>query len=416
MMRVLVICQEDPERILGGMGTHVREHYRAMARRSDVEIDLVTMGPGESKKYLGYTKHTADKLVCYKPNNPGMSTLLISDIQMLKTVMRLYREGKRWDVVHCHEWNSLQVGWAVRDAFGLPLVSTMHLCITKLSEDGWLRSTCKNQELPPEDDVYLMNQEGRLIVESDELILCSQAYAEMTREVFMTDRDINVIYNGIRTDEWHPDSGNPMRAWSSLSLPKRPICLFVGRIADMKGINELLDAVEKQDTGYCTVLCGEVNANNDAQKENWCVTKRIRGIEATMPDRLRWIGFHSGQFLKDIYSMADVCIMPSVHEPFGIVALEAMAMGIPLISTEVDGLGEIVVDPSGNEYSLIIEPGSSDAILKALELLRDNKTDKQTLSGLGLQRARQFDWTEIADQTVNVYSKLLRRFKKCLSC
>lgn len=421
MIRVLAICQEDPSCILGGMGTHVRELYRAMAQRSDVEIDLVTMGPGEPGPYMGYQKFPAHELACYKPPMEGMSTLLISDIQMIKTIFRLYVQGHRWDVIHCHEWNSLQTAWAVRDTVRLPLVATMHLCITKLGQIGNNYGTEEEEEPkpwtpPPEDTIYLMNQEGRLVVESNELILCSKAYVDIAHQTFLTDRDINVIYNGIRTDEWHPAAGVPERARSELNLPARPIALFVGRIAEMKGIHEVLDAVESEDTGYCTVLCGEVNANSDEQKENWCVTQRIRHMQEIMPERLRWIGFHEGQMLKDIYSMAEICLMPSTHEPFGIVALEAMSMGKPLISTEVDGLGEIVVDENRDEYSLIIPPGSGAFIAEAMKYLREKPEKREELSALGLQRVKHFDWDVIAGQTMAVYQKAMERAQACQSC
>lgn len=412
MIKVLAICQEDPAWILGGMGRHVRELYRAMAERDDVTIDLVTLGPDDPGPYLGYMKHTADKHVCYKPPYPGMSALLISDIQMLKTVLRLYAEGKRWDVIHVHEWNSLQVARAVRDALDLPLVGTMHLCLTKLAsmDECPTDSTKKDEDAPtPEDSVYLMNQEGRLIVECDRTILCSRAYAKMAGEVFLTPRDFDVIYNGIRTDEWCPGAGDPERAREKHELNGRPVALFVGRIADMKGIRPILEAVEAEDTGYQVVLCGEVNANSEADRELWDVTKTIRRLVDEHPERLKWVEFQFDQDLFDLYSAADVCLMPSVHEPFGIVALEAMAMGVPLITTEVDGLGEIVVDDEGNEYTLIIEPNSAPQLLQAMALLRDNPEAKQELRDLGLKRAHDFDWHCAAEQTVGVYRSLVER-------
>jgi 1,4-alpha-glucan branching enzyme len=392
------------------MGRHIRELYRAMAERDDVDIDLVTLGPDEPGPYLGYMKHTADKFVCYKPPFPGMSALLISDIQMLKTVLRLYAEGKRWDVVHVHEWNSLQVARAVRDALDLPLVGTMHLCLTKLAmmDECPTDSAKKEKDGPtPEDSVYLMNQEGRLIVESDRTILCSQAYAEMAREIFLTDREFDVIYNGIRTDEWCPGAGDPDRAAEKHDLNGRPVALFVGRIADMKGIRPLLEAIEDGDTGYQVVLAGEVNANSEEDRESWDVTKWIRRIVEEHPDRLRWIGFQFDQDLLDLYSAAEICLMPSVHEPFGIVALEAMAMGVPLITTEVDGLGEIVKDEDGTEYTLIINPNSAEQLGTAMALLRRNPEARNELRELGLSRARDFDWHVAADKTVAVYRSLL---------
>jgi glycosyltransferase involved in cell wall biosynthesis len=397
-LKVLAICHEDPEFLLGGMGTHVRELYRFMSRRPDVEIDLLTSGPGEgSDVYNGFRRHQSDKLVCYKPRGANMTSILLADIQLMKTLAKLLAAGHRWDVIHMHEWGSVQLGRMARDALGVPLVATMHLCITKLSEveepDCW--STVDKWA---EEEFYLRQQEGNLINDPDEFILCSQAYIEMARETFLARRPINLIYNGIDPEIWHPRSVE--------NAGDRPLALFVGRIATMKGIVPLLDAVESGDLGWQVVLAGEVNANSEEQKEGWEVTHRIRELEKAAPERLRWVGFQHGDDLRDWYSRADCVVMPSTHEPFGIVALEAMAMGCPLLSTEVDGLGEIVTDGDGDEYALIIPPNDSGAIVRGLEMMRDPAV-RAELGDLGLKRIQAFTWGEAVEKTLEVYHRAI---------
>jgi len=395
---------------------HLRELYRAMAERDDVEIDLLTSGPGEgSEEYMGYTRHLSDKLVCRKPIGPNMNAYRLADWQLAKTLARLLAEGKRWDVVHVHEWNSVEMGRMVRDALNIPMIGTMHLCLTKLAMYPELCPT-DNPDMVNEEWIYMLQQEAHLIVDTDELILCSEAYEKTARELFMTRRPVHVVYNGIRTDEWKPGAGAPLRARAKHNLPPKDICLFVGRIADMKGVRPLLQAIEDiayglvPDPGYCFVLCGEVNADTDEQADSWEVTKQLKHLETFAPSLLRWVKFQHGQDLLDLYECAAVGMMPSVHEPFGIVALEHMAMGTPLIATEVDGLAEIVADGEGdeNEYALIIPPGSPGAIVAALEQLK-KKEHRETLREQGLRRVRDFDWFEIAEQTVGVYNWAVRR-------
>lgn len=407
-LRVLAICHEDPAWILGGMGMHVRELYRAMAERDDVEIDLLTSGPGEgSAEYLGYTRHLSDKLVCRKPIGPNMNAYRLADWQLAKTLAKLLAEGRRWDVVHAHEWNSVELGRMARDALQIPLVGTMHLCLTRLS----MYEECPTDNpgsAVSEEWLFMLQQEAHLVVDSDELILCSRAYERMARELFMTRRPIQVIYNGIRTEEWNPSAGSGNRARATHNLPPRPIALYVGRVADMKGVRPLLSALEERDTGYCCVLVGEVNADTPEQVECWEVTKRIKALQAAHPERLRWVQFQHGGALKDLYAAAQVGLVPSIHEPFGIVALEHMAMGVPLITTEVDGLGEIVVDENGEEYSLIVPPNDPGALLEALRLLED-KDSRDELRALGLRRVEAFNWADVAGQTVSVYKRAVRR-------
>jgi glycosyltransferase involved in cell wall biosynthesis len=405
-MEVLAVCMEDPEFILGGMGRHVRELYKEMSLNKDIEIDLLTMGPGDSRDYLGYTKLLASKIVNYKPKYPGMSAILISEIQMLKTAMKLIADGKRWDIVHVHEWNSFQVAKIISEALHIPLVGTMHLCITKLSMIEALKGSEKEIYPPPEDNIYLMQMEGHLVTQVDELILCSNAYKKMAKEVFLTDREINVIYNGIDINEWYPEAGNRDRAIKKFNLPDKPIALYVGRIADMKGIRPILDLASTIKLDYLIVLVGEVNANSEEDKENWEVTKRIRDLEKRFPERIKWLGFQQDSDLKDLYSSATIGLMPSIHEPFGIVALEFMAMGIPLITTEVDGLKEIVSDKDGNEYSLIIRPNSIYDLEEAMATLKD-ETSRKELKELGLKRAKDFNWNRITEETIGVYKKAI---------
>jgi len=403
--RILVVCQEDPEYLLGGMGRHLQELYGAMASRGDVEIDMLVGGPAASSyEYRGCQKHHSHKLLCYKPKAPNMASLLVADIQLATTLMRLIAEGKRWDLIHVHEWNALQVARMAREALGIPMVGTMHLCISKLMEEAEADAAEYR-----EPDLYLMQQEGHLIVDVDELILCSSAYIDMARKMFMTDRHINLIYNGIRPKQWSFDPRAAVEVRERFGLPlEKPFALFCGRIAEMKGIRELLEAIAGwDDSPYHFVLVGEVNANSPDEAEAWDVTKRIRELEAG--GRLQWLGFQDDATLRGLYSAAEIGIMPSIHEPFGIVALEMMAAGLPLISTEVMGLGEIVTDEDGYEYALIIEPGSPRQIREAAQYLRENPTARHDLRTLGLERIDDFDWDSIAEKTLDLYCRTIER-------
>lgn len=400
-MRVLAICYEDPSRILGGMGMHVRELYREMAKIDGVEIDLLVDGEKEgSIEYLGYTKHYSDKLVCWKPRKPDFACLAMLDIQMAKTLARLLAEGRRWDVVHCHEWNTVQIARMARDALGAPLVGTMHLCLSRLSQ-------VENGEFNVRDmreaDLYMMQQEGHLVSDPDQFILCSNSYVEVVRNQFMTSRPINMIYNGVDLTEWCPGAGRATVAREKHGLSRdRPIALYVGRVATMKGIQHLITRSADVDDGWQIVVAGEVNANSEEEADQWDITKRLKSHAKLCPHRFKWLGFQHGRDLKDLYAAADAVIMPSIHEPFGIVALEAMAMGTPLISTEVDGLREVVVGDDGEEYAMIIPHGKPSAIGAALDVLKDAGV-RDTLRKLGLERARHFSWSEAARKTVSVY-------------
>jgi len=410
MIRLLAICTEDPELILGGMGRHVRELYRAMARRGDVEIDLLTVGPGMSaKQFEGYTKHRYSDVCPQKPPIPGIRAILQCDVQLLRYLLALAARGKRWDLIHAHEWSSVQVAHCARDAFRVPIVSTMHLCMAALRKYDVDPNAPRGAETWDELDLWIANQEGKLLIENSELILCSDSYVRIAAEFYplnVIGKQATMIYNGIDRSEWNPDIGDGDRARSQHCLGDKRIALFVGRIATMKGIEYLLDAVEDRDVGYQIVVAGEVNADNDSA-DKWHVTRRLRRMENTHRDRFRWIGFQRDRSLKDLYAAADVVVMPSTHEPFGIVALEAMACGVPLIATAVDGLGEIVRG-GDSDCAQIIEPRSGKEINGALERLFSDRDRWNHLRAAGLARVAHFDWSKIADQTVGVYKRAIQ--------
>lgn len=442
VLRVLAICIEDPALIVGGMGRHVRELYRAMARRDDVEIDLLTIYPAEVDaggrsvpftEHDGYRRWTFSTICSQKPRFPSMRPILQVDVLWLARLVEMVRKGYEWDVIHAHEWSSWQVAQQASLALDLPIVATMHLCMTSLwdtdtalgppdwlveSEEPKEPKAPKEPEAPPREvDSWMGNQEGKLVCEGHELILCSQAYCDLVEAYFYVEsfwgKTPHLIPNGIDAADWYPGAGDRRRARRDHpAIGWRPIALFVGRIATMKGIEYLLQAVERSDTGYQVVIAGEVNA--DVGKEEWYVTRWIRALIERYPARLAWVGFQRDEALRDLYEAADVVVMPSTCEPSGIVGVEAMASGTPLIATAVEGLGELVRE--GDEpFAYVIPARDSAAISEALTTLRNDRTLHANLRQAGLARVRdlKFDWNSIARQTVEVYRQTVEAYHGC---
>jgi glycosyltransferase involved in cell wall biosynthesis len=367
----------------------------------------------------------------------------------LSRLLEMTAQGHKFDIIHAHEWSSVQVAQIASRVLNIPVVSTMHLCMSSLWDkdkpmelpdyvEGLLdeyrdrkqaeydpltdgqreeleRQAVVQRAANDEVDSWISNQEGKLCVENGELILCSSAYCEIAEEYYHINSVFGkspfMIPNGIDLKDWYPGAGDAARARQAHDkIGRRPIALFVGRIATMKGVSPLLKAVTDEDTGYQVVLVGEVNA--DIGKEEWHVTQWIRALEAKYPERLAWIGFQRDQELKDLYAAAECVIMPSITEPFGIVALESMAMGAPLISTSVDGLGEVVTE--GDErFALVIPPNDSNAINQALRVMADEgECAYWRAQGLGRVKDPKFNWDEIADQTVGVYREITKASKQ----
>lgn len=455
---MLAICAEDPDKISGGMGRAVGELNRALAKRDDVEVDLLTIGPasidgrGNARPFVefqGFRKWTFDTLIPQKPRSPSIRAVLQVDVLWMSRLLEMVHSGYRWDVLHANEWSSMQVAQIASRVLGIPIVSTMHLCLTSLWDlDKPMKVPRRTKKLlteyreaqTPENvepltkkqrkefreisvvqkaanfeaDLWISNQEGKLCVETEELILCSHAYCEIAETYFHINSILGkspfMIPNGIDLGAWHPGAGDAYRARETHDkIGWRPIALFAGRIATMKGISYLLQAVTDEDTGYQIVLAGDVNA--DIGEEDWYVTQWIRALEAKYPNRLAWVGFQHDQELKDLYAAAECAIVPSITDPYNIVLDELWGSGVPAIATDVDGMGERVRDEEGEEYALIIPPRDSKAIRKALHEMKDEKVrDHWRAQGLKRVQDPRFNWDQIAEQVTEVYRQTIRAY------
>jgi glycogen(starch) synthase len=290
----------------------------------------------------------------------------------------------RPDVVHAHDWLVTHPAIALASFRDVPLVATMHATEAG-RHSGWLSQPLNQQ---------IHSVEWWLANRADALITCSAAMrAEVTHLFEVT--DISVIHNGISPRGWRPSPRAVRAARSSYSPGGEPVVVYFGRLEWEKGVHDLLAAlprVRRAFPGTRLVVAGQGRqASALVEQARKLRVRRSVDFVGHLPDRL----------LVALLAAADVVVLPSRYEPFGIVALEAAAAGAPLVASTAGGLAELVVD---GETGLSVTPGDVDGIAAAVRaVLTDPTSAARRARAAKARLTTEFDWHRIAEETAAVY-------------
>jgi glycogen synthase len=401
-MKTLLLTNEYPPNIYGGAGVHVDYLSRELAKLMEVEVRCF----GDQKEDLGNLQVRGfgtgtPEMTCPKP--------LQSPLGASRRCVDFNGAGISADLVHCHTWYTHLGGIMAKLNYGIPLVITVH-SLEPLRP--W-----KREQLGGGYDFSLWVEKTALEM-ADAVIAVS---AETKRDVLslfdVKEERISVIHNGIDLSEYSAVE-NPA-ALKALGVdPDRPYVLFVGRITRQKGIIHLVRAIRHLNPGFQIVLCAGAPDTPE--------------IAAEMQQAVAAAREHHGEIVWiekmvtrpeaiSLYSGASVFVCPSIYEPFGIINLEAMACGTPVVASAVGGIKEVVVD---GETGFLVplkqmtespfeatepEVFASDLAAK-INLLMADPALAAKMGAAGRKRAEEFfGWDAIARKTERLYAKLLQR-------
>jgi glycogen synthase len=313
------------------------------------------------------------------------------------------------DVVHCHTWYTHFAGCLVKQLTGARLVLTTHSLEphrpwkveqlgTAYKASSWIERTAYQN--------------------ADGVIAVSEAMRQDVHDLYSVPfEQIRVIHNGIDVEQYRPTRKPEVLAAYSID-PAKPFILFVGRITRQKGIIHLVAAIKHLRPGIQVVLCaGAPDTPEIGREMAECVEQARRETE----NPIIWIPqILPKEDLIALYSHAALFVCPSVYEPFGIINLEAMACGTPVVASAVGGITEVVVHektgllvPLESEGGTNFEPKApaqfAHDLAAAINRLLD---DADSLARMGV-RARErvehfFSWSSIARWTVDFYWDLIQ--------
>ncbi|HZQ33822.1 MAG TPA: glycosyltransferase family 4 protein [Mycobacterium sp.] len=395
-MRVLMLSWEYPPVVIGGLGRHVHHLAKALAAAGH-EVMVLSRRPFYTDPATHpTTDETVDGVrVVAAAQDPHEFTF--SDDMMAWTLAMghsMVRAGLSAgfapDVVHAHDWLVAHPAVALAQFFDVPLVSTLHATEAG-RHSGWVNGRVSRQ-------VHAL--ESWLARDSDTLIACSMSMRdEITTLYGPFATDIHVIRNGIEAGRW------PFAARVQRRGPAK--LLYFGRLEYEKGIHDLIAAmprIRRTHPGTTLTVAGE------GTQLHWLVeeARRDRVLKAT-----RFVGHLDHDELVKALHDADAVVLPSHYEPFGIVALEAAAAGAPLVTSNVGGLGEAVID---GETGMSFAPRDIAGLATAVRAVLNDPDSAQRRAIAAHDRlTSDFAWETVADETAQVYLSAKRREREPLS-
>jgi glycosyltransferase involved in cell wall biosynthesis len=395
-MRVIMLSWEYPPRIVGGISPHVKDLSEALQTKG-IEVHVVTKAtpnaPDEEVEASGVHVHRVH--LAADPHDFLHEIQLLNDATDIRVrkLLEDWRPGGQPTIFHAHDWLSLDAARELKYEYKLPMVATIHA-----TESG------RHGGIFGETSRYIHEQEYWLSYEAWRIIVCSEFMKGESARLFNAPEDkIDVIYNGVQAArfefEWSEEERRQHRA--KLALPHEKIVMFVGRFVREKGIQVLLNAA-------CSILAQEPDTKflivGGGHKERYERFVEWMGLR----DKVLFTGFMANRSLHQLYRVADVAVFPSLYEPFGIVALEAMAAGAPVVASDAGGLQEVVLHDQTGTLSFAGDPKSlAWAVLRVLQA----PDRAQKLTEAARERlVKDFDWSGIADQTIAVYDRVWDEF------
>jgi len=383
--------------VYGGAGVHVEYLARELATLIDVEVHCFgapRVDPLVARTYLPW-----DEITARSAHSAVLRTLSV-DIAMAAHV-----EGV--SLVHSHTWYANFAGHLAAMTYGIPHVVTTHslepLRPWKAEQLGGgyeVSKFCERTALEGADAVIAVSAGMR-----DDVLRC---YPDVDPG------RVRVVHNGVDTEEYSPNADTDVLVRLGVE-PDRPIVVFVGRIARQKGIVHLLDAAELFDPGAQLVLCA---GSPDTPEIGIEVRDHIAGLQQR-GHSVTWVSeMLPRPELVQVLSHATAFVCPSIYEPFGLVNVEAMACGAPVVASSVGGIPEIVVEgetgylvdfePAADLYGTPADPSTfAAALADRVNALVADPGRARAMGAAGRARAvTEFSWPSIAAQTVEVYHSL----------
>jgi glycogen(starch) synthase len=393
MPRVLILSWEYPPIVEGGLARHVRKLSEAFVAQG-IDVHVLTRGdetmPAE-ECMNGVMVHRVREPS--RPRDLGEFVTWIEHMNadMLAVGVEL---GDRYDfdLVHGHDWLVAVAGDHLANRFRCPLVVTIHA--TEYGRhQGWV-------DKHPQS--YIHGVERWITNRADRVITCSHYMRGHVADIYGLDESrVTVIPNGIDPLDLVPvDDLDTLRA--RFAAPGEQLVILVGRLVYEKGFQLALEALAGPDGVIAKV--GDVRFLVAGSGTHEAELK-AQAAELGLMEHGTFLGWIGDDVLHSLYRIADLCVVPSLYEPFGLVALEAMASGCPCIVADTGGLREVV--PAGERVGLRFNGGDADHLGVMIERMLTDAPLRERLVAEASEHVLAFEWADVARQTGAVYEDVL---------
>jgi D-inositol-3-phosphate glycosyltransferase len=387
----------------GGMNVYVRELAQEIGRR-DIAVDIYTRRQSAVEPEIDLSLGSGVRVISVPAG--GVQPLAPDDTythlsQFTAGVIAFAtRFNLRYDMVYSHYWLSGWVAHKLNEVWNIPFAHMFHTL-------GQMKNRIAPGKSVLMPDVRV-NVEMRVTRWAHRLIAATSAEQLQLLWLYRADRrKILVIPPGVNTDRFYPVPRDMARAALGIS-PATNLLLFVGRLEPLKGVDSALTALallrEHEPLIFSSirfiVIGGDLNDRNDAE------LARLRALVSNLnlEQTVEFLGVKGQELLPCYYAMASAVIMPSDYESFGMVALEAMASGTPVIASEVGGLAFLVRD---GETGFLIPVREPAVLADRIGRLLSNDQLQQMMRSAAVDVAHRYSWPLIADQLLAAFAALV---------
>ena len=380
----------------GGMNVYVRELARELARMR-VRADIFTRSQNPAiPRVVGVADGVRVVHLAAGPQGPMAREAVHDHLDQFVDGVEAFRleHGVDYDLIHGHYWLSGAVGLALRERWGVPLVQMFHT-LGRLKNDA-------SRDASEREPVLRIAEETRIVGAADRLVAATAIERSHLVSRYGADPErIAVIPCGVDTALFTP--GDQAAARAALGLDGRPQLLYVGRLAPIKGLTTLLDGMARlREAGSRAHLC-IVGGDADEPLNGHEGELRARLADLALQDAVTFVGAQPQESLRDWYVAADATVLPSYYESFGMVALEAMACGSPVVASRVGGLQTTVRD---RITGVLVPDHDPAALAEALERVLDDADLRRRLGREGVRWAALHQWPCVAEAVCREYAAL----------
>jgi glycosyltransferase involved in cell wall biosynthesis len=391
----MMLSWEFPPRIIGGISPHVYYLSKSLAKNG-VKVYVVTCDFPNAPQHEIVDGVEVFRIDSYKNPSPDFATwVYLMNVNMQKEAATFINDlGGNVDVIHAHDWLVATAGIGLKHVFRKPLFATMHS-----TEIG------RRNGIHFDYEKMIHETEAWLTYEAWKVICCSDYMMSHVKWAFSLPPDkLVMVPNGVNAEVFTKNEREELSQFrSKFALPEEKIVLFVGRLVFEKGVHVLVNAAPK--------VLEKVNAKfiivgNGYMKEQ--LSNLVRGMG--LAHKVLFTGFVDDETLRKLQRCADVSVVPSLFEPFGIVALEAMAAKSPIVVSDTGGLSEIVEhDVSGAKVYVSNPDSLAWGIIKVLT----DESYANWIRANAFKRVQEkYNWDRIAQKTKNIYTDVLSEYSK----
>jgi len=392
-LRVMMLTWEFPPRIIGGISPHVYYLSRSLAKNG-VKVYVVTCDFPDAPSHEMLDGVEVYRVDSYKNPSPDFASwVYLMNMNMQREAASLVKDLGGVDIFHAHDWLVANAGIGLKHVFRRPLMATVHS--TEYGRRNGIHSDYERM---------IHETEAWLTYEAWKVICCSNYMVSHVKWVFGLPEDkLVMIPNGVDAKEYEKSDTDLNQFRRRFALPEEKIVLFVGRLVYEKGIHVLINAVPK--------VLEKVNAKfvivgNGYMQQS--LSEHIRNIG--LAHKVMFTGFVDDKTLRNLQKCADVSVVPSLFEPFGIVALEAMAAESPVVVSDTGGLSEIV---EHEVTGIKVYPNNPDSLAWGItRVLLDESLANKLRENAYRKVVETFNWEKISQQTKTVYEGVLSEYIK----